>query len=92
MASHPPASIIVTFNIADFPEAALKPFDVTAIHPDEFLLDQLDLYPGPTMDALQRQAAAYRRPPTTVSGVLVRLEKAGVPRFAAESRRHLRWA
>src|SRR5215475_11764640 len=39
------AEVIVTFNIRDFPDAALKPFDITAIHPDEFLLDQLDLYP-----------------------------------------------
>jgi hypothetical protein len=67
----------------------LKPYDITAIHPDEFLLDQLDLYPGVTVEVLRQQAAAYRREPTTVSGVLVLLERTGVPRFAAELRRHL---
>jgi predicted nucleic acid-binding protein len=83
------AEVVVTFNIGDFPEPALKPYDVLASHPDEFLLDQLDLYPGMTVEVLRQQAASYRREPTTVAGVLVLLERAGVPRFAAEVRRHL---
>ena len=40
------AEAIVTFNLKDFPEAALEPYGITPIHPDDFLLDQLDLYPG----------------------------------------------
>ncbi|MEU8607144.1 hypothetical protein AB0C29_03965 [Actinoplanes sp. NPDC048791] len=59
------------------------------MHPDEFLLDQLDLYPGLTLAVLRQQAASYRREPTSVPGVLVLLERTGVPRFAAELRRHL---
>jgi predicted nucleic acid-binding protein len=73
------AEVVVTFNIGDFPEPALKPYDVLASHPDEFLLDQLDLYPGMTVEVLRQQAASYRREPTTVAGVLVLLERAGVP-------------
>jgi predicted nucleic acid-binding protein len=83
------AEVLVTFNIRDFPEPALKPYDIVATHPDEFLLDQLDLYPGLTMMILRQQAASYRREPTSVPGVLVLLERTGVPRFAAEMRRHL---
>lgn len=83
------AEVVVTFNGVDFPEFALKPYDILAVHPDEFLLDQLDLYPGLTVEVLRHQAASYRREPTTVPGVLVLLERAGVPRFAAEVRRHL---
>jgi predicted nucleic acid-binding protein len=84
------AEVIVTFNLKDFPEPALKPYDVAAIHPDEFLLDQLDLYPGVTVQVLQQQAASYRRVPNTVPDILVLLERTGVPRFAAEVRRHLK--
>jgi len=83
------AEVLVTFNMSDFPGPALKPYDVEAIHPDEFLLDQLDLYPGATVDVLRQQAAAYRRVPNTVPDILVLLERTGVPRFAAEARRHL---
>jgi len=83
------AEVVVTFNLADFPDPALKPFDISAIHPDDFLLDQLDLYPGVTVEVLRQQAASYKREPTTVPGVLVLLERGGVPRFAAEVRRHL---
>lgn len=84
------AEVIVTRNIRDFPEPALVPYDLSAVHPDDFLLDQLDLYPGVTLQVLERQAASYRREPTTVLGVLSRLERDGVPGFAAEVRRHLR--
>jgi predicted nucleic acid-binding protein len=84
------AEVIVTFNIRDFPEPALKPYDILAIHPDEFLLDQLDLYPGLTIDVLEKQAASYRREPTTIAGLLPLLERTGLPRFTAEIQRHIR--
>lgn len=84
------AEVLVTFNTRDFPEPALKPYDVAVIHPDEFLLDQLDLYPGVTLEVLRQQAASYRRVPNTVPGILSLLERAGVQQFAAEVRRHLR--
>jgi predicted nucleic acid-binding protein len=84
------AEVLITFNLRDFPEPALKPYDLTAAHPDEFLLDRLDLYPARTLDVLEKQAASYRRDPTTVAGLLPLLERTGVPHFAAEVRRHLR--
>ena len=37
------AEVIVTFNLADFPEQALKAYDIAAIHPDEFLPGRPDL-------------------------------------------------
>ncbi|TDB73058.1 PIN domain-containing protein [Micromonospora sp. KC721] len=83
------AEVLVTFNVGDFPEVSVKPYDVLTIHPDDFLLDQLDLYPGVTLDVLHRQAAAYRREPTTVPALLALLSRTGVPQFAAEVRRHL---
>ena len=44
-AVHSGCEVIVTFNLKDFPGPALDPHGIAAVHPDEFLLDQLDLYP-----------------------------------------------
>ncbi|MFF2085330.1 PIN domain-containing protein [Nocardia sp. NPDC058176] len=83
------AEVLVTFNVRDFPEHALKSYDLIAVTPDDFLLDQLDLYPGLTISTLHRQAAAYRRDPRSVTGLLSVLERTGTRVFAAEVRRHL---
>lgn len=83
------AEVLVTFNLTDFPKASVKPYDIEVVSPDDFLLDQLDLYPGLTVAALQAQAASYTSPPMTVEDLLGRLAAAGVPRFASEARRHL---
>lgn len=83
------AEILVTFNLGDFPESSTAPYDITAVHPDDFLLDQLDLYPGLTVAALHAQSAAYAQPTRAVDDVLDQLAKSGVPRFAVQARRHL---
>jgi predicted nucleic acid-binding protein len=83
------AEVLVTFNVTDFPETSVKPYDIEVVSPDDFLLDQLDLYPGLTVAALHAQAASYASPPMTVEDLLGRLTAAGVPRFASEARRHL---
>jgi len=40
------ASVIVTFNLADFPAAALARFHIEAQHPDDFLISLLDAAPA----------------------------------------------
>ena len=84
------AEVIVTFNLRDFPEPALKPYDVLAASPRRLPARPLDLYPGLTVEVLEQQAASYRREPTTVAGLLPLLERTGLPQFTAEVRRHLR--
>jgi predicted nucleic acid-binding protein len=83
------ARVIVTFNVSDFPADSLDQYDITVISPDEFLLDQLDLYPGHTVAVLRAQASDYDSPAMSVEELLGRLAAAGVPRFASEARRHL---
>lgn len=84
------AASVVTLNLTDFPSADLTPFAVQAIHPDEFLLNQLGLAPGTVVAVLERQTARYQRPPRDVPALLAALERSGVPEFAEEARRHLR--
>ncbi|MDE9365682.1 PIN domain-containing protein [Luteipulveratus sp. YIM 133132] len=80
---------VVTFNLKDFPDDSLEPWGVEVLHPDQFLLNQLDLAPGLVVTALQQQSAAYTDPPRTVDDILARLVRSDVPDFADECRRHL---
>jgi predicted nucleic acid-binding protein len=81
------AQAIVTFNLTDFPPKQLEPHHIDAVHPDTFLLDQLDLAPARVLSALTKQAQRFRRPSMDLSGLLARLERCAVPEFTEEVRR-----
>lgn len=81
------AQTIVTFNLVDFPTKQLQSHHVDAVHPDSFLLDQLDLSPAVVLNALARQARRFRNPAMDLSGLLARLERCDVPEFTEEVRR-----
>ena len=78
------AAAVVTFNVRDFPVESVDPFQVDVIDPDAFLLDLLDLSQRAVLDELEHQAAANRREPKSVTGLLDALTRAGVPQFAEE--------
>lgn len=77
------ADMIVTANVRDFPPAVLAAVGLEVQHPDEFLLNQLDLEPDLTIATLHRQAAATKRPAITAKALLGHLARCGVPDFAA---------
>jgi predicted nucleic acid-binding protein len=83
------AEVLVTFNTRDFPPDSVKPFDLEVVHPDDFLLDQLDLYHAPTLRALVELVEAYDSPAMTVDDFLLALTRAGVPKFADDARSKL---
>lgn len=82
------AAVIVTSNVKDFPASALDPYDLDAVHPDDFLLDQLDLYPRQTLRCLREQIAAHRNPVISTEQFLSTFMKT-VPRFAMTIREPL---
>ena len=84
VAIHGGAHAIVTANVVDFPSAMLRPLGLEAVHPDDFLLDQLDLSPAAIVQVFSEQAADTRRPPLSRQDLATILGRAGVPRFAAE--------
>jgi hypothetical protein len=55
------AQTIVTFNLKHFPKEALDPFDVEAIHPDEFLVNQFHLDDTLVVAKFTEQATAINR-------------------------------
>lgn len=81
--------VLVTFNLKDFPDESVDAYDIEIVHPDKFLLDQLDLYPGPTVGVLRQLIADYSSPTLEIEDLLVRLADAGVPNFASAIRRYL---
>lgn len=54
---------IVTFNQTDFPEAALAPYGVRAVHPDHFACELLDEKPEEFLLAVRTQRLSLRNPP-----------------------------
>jgi predicted nucleic acid-binding protein len=80
------AQDIVTFNLADFPEERLRPYNVEAKHPDEFVLDAIDLSPGIVAKVVSEQAAALKNPPRTVPQLLDTLRDQGLVRSVAKLR------
>lgn len=87
-AVHSDSQVLVTFNLDDFPETSVAGFDITVVHPDDFLLDQIDLHPGKVGRALLRQMNEATHPALTMPELLGMLTRAGVPKFVSEVRRH----
>jgi len=56
------ASVIVTFNLNDFPGDILGQYGIEAQHPDEFISHLLDLDPGAVCNAARQQRQALRNP------------------------------
>lgn len=80
------ASFIVTFNLKDFPTMALAPYGVEAIHPDEFILQLIDLNAVEVLNAANRQLSTLKNPPRTRDEYLDTLIRQGLPQSAASLR------
>ncbi len=80
------AQSIVTFNLKDFPGEKLAPYNVEAKHPDEFVLEAIDLAPGLVTTVVSEQAAGLRSPRRTVGELLDTLREQGLVRSVAKLR------
>ncbi len=74
---------IVTWNLNDFPAAALEPWGIHAKNPDDFLLDLLDIDERPVLAALAAVRARLKSPPRSVKEYLDTLENQGLTKFVA---------
>lgn len=73
------ASVIVTYNLKDFPVEVLKCFEIEALHPDVFLSDIWDLDRAAVLEAVQRQRASLKNPKYTARELLDTLLKQRLP-------------
>jgi hypothetical protein len=76
------ASVIVTFNLSDFPRAMLAPYRVRATHPDALLTSLFDQEPAAFVRSLRKHRASLRRPPKTEEEYLQTLERNGLSALA----------
>lgn len=72
------ASLIVTFNLKDFPPEACEPWKVCVEHPEEYLLTLYSLSPAVVVARLADMAKNQQ---TDIESTLLHLGKS-VPRFA----------
>lgn len=80
------AQVIVTENLRDFPADVLAPFGIEAIHPDDFVLDVIDLSSTKVHEAIYEMASIKRKPTMSTEDVLDSLHRAGLTRSAAKLR------
>ncbi len=73
--------VIVTYNLKHFKEAHLKPLDIVARHPDEFLIDIYYLNPEIVVHTLYQQGAALNEK-LALPQVLQNLRTAKCDKFA----------
>jgi len=77
-AIHGEASVIVTFNLRDFPRGVLAPFGIEALHPDDFILQLLEQDATAVISAAQRQRAQLVHPSFNTDHYLEMLRKQGL--------------
>lgn len=73
------ASVIVTFNLDDFPPEYLDKFGIEAQHPDQFITHLIDLAPAAVCAAAKRHRASLKNPPKAVDEYLGALAKQHLP-------------
>lgn len=83
------ASIIVTDNLRDFPDAILHPLDLEAKDADAFIADTIDLRVAQAVPALRRMRERLKRPEKTPETLLLDMEKIGLTLTADALRDHI---
>ena len=82
------ASVIVTFNLDDFPSEYLDKFGIETQHPDEFITHLIDLVPAAVCLAAKRHRASLKNPPKTVDEYLSALANQRLPETISRLREY----
>jgi predicted nucleic acid-binding protein len=76
------STVIITFNLKDFPDDKLALYDCRAVHPDDFLLDLAGHTPDQMIQATHAILRRLRNPPVTLNDYFDMLRKIGLPATA----------
>jgi predicted nucleic acid-binding protein len=78
------ASVIVTYNLKDFPASALDTYGIEAQHPDTFLTHQRGLDEQAFLECARRCRRRLKNPPVSAGDYLATLRKVELVLVAAE--------
>ena len=73
------ADAIITINIKDFPPAVLQPYGIEVQHPDEFVVNQLQLQKIPALSAIKKMRARWTNPARSAQELITAFELRGLP-------------
>ncbi len=76
------ASVIVTWNLKDFPASDLKPHRVACISPDDFLVGLHSTFPGPLIDCVNRARQNLRKTVPSIDEFLAAVEHRRLSAFS----------
>jgi hypothetical protein len=82
-AIHARCDAIVTFNLKDFPASAIAPHDIEAIHPDDFIFNQIGLDQARVIASAFHCRSRLRHPPVSAEDYLDKLKSQGLPKTVA---------
>lgn len=75
---------LLTNNVRHFPKGPLAELGVTVIKPDAFFVDLAITRLVDLIAVVSEMAMSRRQPPMSVADLLDVLDRAGVPKFAAQ--------
>jgi hypothetical protein len=82
------ASMIVTWNLKDFPASALQPHGIASISPDDFLTDLHSVSLDALLSSVRRARQNLRMTTPSVDEFLDALERQGLKAFSANLRKN----
>jgi predicted nucleic acid-binding protein len=72
------ANIIVTFNLKDFPDTNLNEYGMKAQHPDDFIVNLIEINHISVCEAARQQRLLLKNPPKSIEESLATYEKQGL--------------
>jgi predicted nucleic acid-binding protein len=82
------ADAIVTANLKDFPVKVMAKHGIEVQHPDDFIMNQLELRPFEALEVFKRVRAKRRNPECSAAELIDMVEKSGLPQTAQHLRAH----
>lgn len=83
------ADAIVTFNLKDFPDDIVHKFGIDVQHPDDFLMNQLQLRQFDALQVMRKVRGRYRNPQLSAKEFIELIGRNGLPQTAQYLEAHM---